>query len=466
MRIKTDSVKFCDPLYELSVFRIKKKTSVYDSFLGEEDSRESLYDEIFKTYEMSRANFLKQAALCWLVFPSATHTRFAHAIGTWTLGCYALDQVWVQHSKNSLDKLGEWLDTPGKRKWKESFLVSLLVHDIGHLPFSHVMESNKSLESGKTPDHEELTMDLIGGTGDFYKRVKAESERLGLKTIADVLKEHDDQVDVGLILGLLGESEDMEVKTLAELVHGAIDLDRVDHYNRDSYFMGLKLANTNVKGLMENIVLNVKNGTVCILEDGETDVLELLLARNALWKRALSNDTIAAYACMLNNAVSAAVKNGFDAKEIWFFTDEALLAELRNNSASQQLAVQIYTKQPYKVVYKECIEATTSTDEFMTGFGKLLKTAGFNDFDFLLFMPAQFEKGLQSKGWLSPIEVEVDGKRATLQSRHRGLLDYFEKEDIERDRMLRIFAKNADLAAQFEERQLGKEIDALIDSCQ
>jgi len=118
----------------------------------------SIYRRLLGTFEMDRADWLYQAGHLFRLFPGATHTRKAHAVGCWCVGCHALQDVRVAVGSNTIS-LMTWLDdAEHKVHLLEEFLAALLLHDVGHLPFSHAMEYAPELGL----DHETIALGLNG----------------------------------------------------------------------------------------------------------------------------------------------------------------------------------------------------------------------------------------------------------------------------------------------------------------
>src|SRR5262245_21603517 len=87
-----ERLEFYDPLYQTIVFERGLPESGFRLELEGEGSLDAR--EFVRTAEFARLAFLRQAGLAWLVFPSATHTRFAHSIGCWWLG--KLAESWIR----------------------------------------------------------------------------------------------------------------------------------------------------------------------------------------------------------------------------------------------------------------------------------------------------------------------------------------------------------------------------------
>lgn len=125
--------------------------------------------------EVGRLNWLSQAGFLHLVFASAGHSRFSHALGTIHLGCIALEAVTVTDRLRTNSTRNTFVTTESLREflnekhWTEEFLIALFLHDLGHYPFSHVLEKNiglKQILGNQFVSHEEAVCQLIKGEND------------------------------------------------------------------------------------------------------------------------------------------------------------------------------------------------------------------------------------------------------------------------------------------------------------
>lgn len=187
----------------MSVFRIKDP--IYPEFRIDDFSS---YFSLLKSYPVNRLRFIKQLGLKAYSgrFPSANHTRYEHSIGTMHLS----QRLCVQLYRNTED-----LDLKGSiKEYQPTIEIAALLHDIGHGPFSHVLDPILS-RFGKS--HEKMTVDIIKGV---------------LKDDIEDLKSDIDVDDVCSIV--LGESS--KHAYLNDIVHGHLDVDRMDYLARDAYF--------------------------------------------------------------------------------------------------------------------------------------------------------------------------------------------------------------------------------------
>ena len=192
---------------------------------------------IVDSFPFQRLRYIKQLGVAYLVFPSAQHTRFEHAVGV----------------LNISDKLGAFLSS------KERQLVRLagLLHDLGHPPFSHTTEV--LLPKEKT--HE-----------DFTERVIRETE------IYEILRSELSQEEIEKLIRLtLGKPKNEEEKLLTDIITGEFGADRMDYLRRDAYFCGVSYGFFDYNRLINT--LRVEEGEWLVDESGLVALENFLVSR-------------------------------------------------------------------------------------------------------------------------------------------------------------------------------------------
>lgn len=177
---------------------------------------------LLSTEPMQRLRRLRQLGLAYLAYPSAEHSRFSHALGALAMG----DRVLTALRQHSPEYFAGESDYVAQRRLLRA---SLLVHDIGHGPFSHACES--VLGRG----HELRTRDILA-----LPAVAHALERLG--------------VAAGDVLALVVGDRDGRYPVLRELVSGPnLDADRMDYLLRDAYFTGVASGRYDVDQLVASL---------------------------------------------------------------------------------------------------------------------------------------------------------------------------------------------------------------------
>ncbi len=166
-----------------------------------------------------RLRRIKQLGLSHLVYPGANHTRFHHALGAMHLMLEAID---VLRSKN--------VDITDEEKLGAA--IAILLHDIGHGPFSHTLEHSLL----NSIHHEEVSL-------LFMQRFN---------------KEFNGRLDLAIAIF----SNTYSKPYLHQLVSGQLDMDRLDYLQRDSYFTGVTEGVVGSDRIIA--MLNVSNNNLVI----------------------------------------------------------------------------------------------------------------------------------------------------------------------------------------------------------
>ncbi len=196
-----------------------------------------IFDLIAHPY-FQRLRRVSQMGLSYMVYPGAHHTRFHHALGSMYL---------MQKSIQVLRFKGiEITDTDEK-----GLLGAILLHDIGHGPFSHAMEH--SIVNGIS--HEHISLQFMKVLNDSFNGELTEA-------IAIFTGKH-------------------PKKFLNQLVSSQLDMDRLDYLKRDSFYTGVSEGNTNAERLIT--MLNVVDGNLLVEEKGIYSVEKFLMARRFMY---------------------------------------------------------------------------------------------------------------------------------------------------------------------------------------
>ncbi len=227
-----------------------------------------IFDIIEHPY-FQRLRRIKQTSLTHYVYPGALHTRFHHALGAFHLTNQAID---VLRSKN--------VDITDAEA--EALRIAILLHDIGHGPFSH------TLEHTLIAVHHEMLSVL------FMQKL---NDELGGK----------------LNLALQIFQDKYPKKFLHQLVSGQLDMDRMDYLNRDSFFTGVHEGVIGYDRIIK--MLAVKDGELVVEEKGIYSVEKFLIARRLMYWQVYLHKTVLAAEQMLVQALRRArdlVREGFD----------------------------------------------------------------------------------------------------------------------------------------------------------
>ena len=196
-----------------------------------------IFDLIEHRY-FQRLRRINQMGMSYLVYPGAHHTRFHHAIGCMHLMQKAIDVLRFKGVTISTDE-------------ENALYVAILLHDIGHGPFSHAMEN--SIVNGIS--HEVISLLFME---------KLNKEFNGSLTLAiDIFKGN------------------YKRKFLCQLISSQFDMDRADYLKRDSFYSGVAEGNINSERLIT--MLNVVDDDLVIEEKGIYSVEKFLVARRFMY---------------------------------------------------------------------------------------------------------------------------------------------------------------------------------------
>ena len=208
------------------------------------------YDIIFDLIEhpyFQRLRRIKQLGLTHMVFPGALHTRFHHALGSMHLMTKAIE---VLRSKGT--KITE--------KEAQGVCIAILLHDIGHGPFSHALEH--SIVNGIS--HEEISTFFMDALNKEFKG----------------------KLDLALKIF----RNEYHKKFLHQLVSSQLDMDRLDYLKRDSFYSGVSEGVISTDRIIT--MLNVKNDELAIEEKGIYSIEKFIIARRLMYWQVYLHKTV------------------------------------------------------------------------------------------------------------------------------------------------------------------------------
>jgi HD superfamily phosphohydrolase len=196
-----------------------------------------IYDIINHPY-FQRLRRIKQLGMTDFVYPGALHTRFHHALGSMHLMNESLNNLRVKGVDISDEEYN-------------GALISILLHDVGHSPFSHALENELVLGL----DHEQIS--LI------------------------IMKELNRQFGGALDVAIKIFNGDYERKFFHQMVSSQLDIDRLDYLNRDSFFTGVVEGRIGSERIIK--LLNVHNDELVVEEKGIYSIENFLSARRLMY---------------------------------------------------------------------------------------------------------------------------------------------------------------------------------------
>ena len=212
-----------------------------------------LYD-IVRHPLLQRLTRIKQVGLSSVVYPGAQHTRFQHSLGAFYLMSEAITQL---ASKGNFIFDSE----------AEAVQAAILLHDIGHGPFSHVLEDTIV----KGIPHEEISLMLM--------------ERMN--------KEMNGQLSLAIQIF----KDEYPKRFLHQLVSGQLDMDRLDYLRRDSFYTGVTEGNIGSARIIK--MLDVADDRLVVESKGIYSIENFLMARRLMYWQVYLHKTSVAYEKML-----------------------------------------------------------------------------------------------------------------------------------------------------------------------
>jgi HD superfamily phosphohydrolase len=288
----------------------------------------------------------------------ASYNRLSHSLGCLYLGILALENIEViDKGERKVEerevKLLDYLKGNEERKLLlRNFLLALLLHDIGHYPFSHLLENSEKFKEIDVK-HEDISVGLIKGDwcSSLCKEIVISSltekseEEIDIRFVDEILEEFENKSAIcrECICELINpkkykrqcehfkhdRSNRVLFNSIKDLVSGLIDLDRLDHYQRDDVFLELNILGKGVIELIKCIKINNKIGIY--LDDRNVHrAIQLLQAKENIWYSGLDRDEIRLVEAIFVKMVDTLIENcGYTPWEIMFLTDEQLIKRLK-----------------------------------------------------------------------------------------------------------------------------------------
>jgi len=231
---------------------------------------------LFKIIEhpyFQRLRRIKQMAMANLVYPGAMHTRLHHALGAYHLMCCAVNELKDKGVEITPDE-------------ELAVKCAMLLHDIGHGPFSHALEHILV----KGAHHEQLSLQIM---------------QLMNEELNGAL-----QLTIDIFTGKYHKP------FLHQLISGQLDMDRMDYLSRDSFFTGVSEGIIGYNRILK--MLDVRNNQLVVEQKGIQSVEKFLIARRQMYWQVYLHKTVIAGEKML-------VKILQRAREIFDLKDEQIL---------------------------------------------------------------------------------------------------------------------------------------------
>jgi len=271
-------------------YKINKRKIINDPVYGFISIPGDLIYDIIEHPWFQRLRNIRQLGLTSFVYPGATHSRFQHCLGALHL---------MESALQTLKSKGVRI-TPEE---EEAAMIAILLHDIGHGPFSHALEN--SLITGIT--HEDLSLLLMRKLNETYSG----SLDLAIRVFSGSYKR----------------------QFLHELIAGQMDMDRLDYLRRDSFFTGVIEGSVGSDRIIR--MLNVVSDVLVIDEKGIYSLEKFLIARRLMYWQVYMHKTVLSSESLLGNVLKRAKELALQGIDL--FATPALRFFLYNNIGPENI---------------------------------------------------------------------------------------------------------------------------------
>lgn len=283
-----------------------KKKIVNDPIYGFIQIPSELIFDIIHHPLVQRLRRIKQLGLTHYVYPGATHTRFQHVLGAMHLMKESLNTLKLKgHNISSEEEVGA--------------LIAILLHDLGHGPFSHTLESS------------------------IFEKIPHEVVSLSFMEILN--KEFSGQLSTGIAIF----SNKYPRKFFHQLVSSQLDMDRLDYLRRDSYFTGVTEGVIGSDRIIK--MLNISNNELVIEEKGIYSIEKFLIARRLMYWQVYLHKTVIASEQMLIKVIKRAKSIHAKGEKIFltpslkfFFDNKIDEKELLNKKIKGETPLEAFSK--------------------------------------------------------------------------------------------------------------------------
>ncbi len=240
--------------------RLNKKKIINDPVFGFINLQSETVFDLLEHPFFQRLRRIKQLGLSYLVFPGANHTRFEHALGASHLMRQAINTLRIKGHEISNEEA-------------EAVTIAILLHDIGHAPFSHVLE--KSL-------------------------VNISHEEISLLIMRELNAEFDGKLDLAIEIF----TNRYKKRFLHQLVASQLDMDRLDYLARDSFFTGVAEGTVGIERIIK--MLNVHEDRLVVDVKGIYSIEKFLISRRLMYWQVYLHKTVVAAEFLLINVLRRA----------------------------------------------------------------------------------------------------------------------------------------------------------------
>jgi HD superfamily phosphohydrolase/tRNA A-37 threonylcarbamoyl transferase component Bud32 len=253
---------------------------------------------IIDTYEFQRLRGIRQLGPTIFVFPGANHTRYEHSLGAYYLSLKYIERlVNLSYFRDLCDPLEENI---------RLIVLSALLHDIGHYPYSHLIEEFEELPNNlKIHRHEDNVESILCGPlkGIIESKWNIEPSKIS-----------------NIISGRRGVEELKGVDAFINtIIDSPIDVDKIDYLIRDSIHCGVRYGDgIDIERFLDSLWVDERAGTkkkICLTNKGESCLLSILTCRNIMYKEVYWHKTVNSFKAMFKRFFYKYIESASDSKD-------------------------------------------------------------------------------------------------------------------------------------------------------
>lgn len=301
---------------------------------------------LLESNELQRLHGVHQLGLANLVYPGANHTRLEHSLGTFAVASRMSSSLQLSSDEDLLVR------------------CAALLHDIGHLPYSHTFETVLHERFGI--DHVEISKRLIRGEDSIVSDVER-SALGGMNLVVDALEGQG--IDPGTVASLLdalprdsqqqrtlesheGQAHFNDRRYLGQMVSGVLDADQLDYLVRDAHYTGVAYGVIDLDRLIDTV--EIFNGDLVVEKGGVSAVEGMLVARALMFSSVYYHKTVRIAELMLAKAVERLEPE--EVGSLFRMTDSSLLSNLASRGGYfREVATRIKYRKLFKKVYARAV---------------------------------------------------------------------------------------------------------------
>jgi HD superfamily phosphohydrolase len=254
---------------------------------------------------LQRLRYIRQLGFSYLVYPGANHTRFEHSLGTMFLADVAARRFGLPEEERRL------------------VVAAGLLHDIGHGPFSHASEP--LMEQFLKTTHDNIERIISRGTGSLLE---------------------DHGIDPGELCSIVKGNH-----RLSGIIHGDLDVDRMDYLLRDAYYTGAPYGTVDAQRLIRHLI-QTPGGETVLDENGVNAAESLLISRTLMRPTVYFHHVSRIGESMFQLAVLEHTGRGSEETmgQLMAMDDPGCMHTLRTSASfiARELAERLYGRRLYK----------------------------------------------------------------------------------------------------------------------